>query len=200
MIQATDALRTSEQRFRELAEMLPEVIFECDLEGNLTFVNAVAFERFGYTRDQFEAGINASDMMNPEDRSRVGSNITRLLRDGEERSTQYTALRSDGTTFPVTVHSSVVRKDGNPVGLRGILVDITEQIEAQEKLQESEQRYRNIVETSPTGILTVNLKGRIATCNSAFLHMTGYREDELIGKHFSKIPAIHTKTDNNNVT
>ena len=56
--QAIVELRNSEQRFRELVDLLPETIFEADLTGRVTFGNQIAYERFGYTPEQFEKGIN----------------------------------------------------------------------------------------------------------------------------------------------
>jgi PAS domain S-box-containing protein len=57
---AEEALRQSETKFRDLADMLPQIIFETDVEGNLTFVNHNAFNTFGYTKDDFASGLNAT--------------------------------------------------------------------------------------------------------------------------------------------
>jgi PAS domain-containing protein len=56
-------LRESEKRFRELAEMLPETVFETDRDMNLTFVNQQALSMFGYSRQEFENRLNAFDML-----------------------------------------------------------------------------------------------------------------------------------------
>ncbi len=139
----------SERRFRELAEMLPEVVFECDLEGNLTFVNAVGMSQYGYTQLMFEQGLNAFDMIAPDDRGRAHEGFAHVLQGTAERGGRYTALRRDGTTFPVTLHSTAILKDGNPVGLRGIIVDVAKRVEAQRALQTAEQ----IVSAIPSGLL-----------------------------------------------
>ena len=57
-------------------------------------------------------------------------------------------------------------------------------------LAESEEKYRNIVEMSPNGIVTVDLKGRITTCNKAFFDETGYSREEIIGKKFTRLPHL----------
>ena len=56
--QAEEALVRSEKRFRDLAELLPETIFEIDMDGKLTFANRRAFDQFLYTQQDFERGIN----------------------------------------------------------------------------------------------------------------------------------------------
>ncbi|MBU1049949.1 PAS domain S-box protein, partial [Candidatus Bipolaricaulota bacterium] len=149
LIQATHALRSSEQRFRELAEMLPEAVFECDLEGRLSFANQAAFRSFGYTQAQFSSGLNAFDMLADEDVDRIRASVGRLLAGGEERSTRYTARRNNGSTFPVIIHSCLIRQGGQPIGLRGIVVDITDQLLSQVALSESESKLRAILDAVP---------------------------------------------------
>ena len=146
---AEAALYESERRFRELAELLPEVIYECDLAGRITFANRIAFERFGYTEEDLASGLNALEMLVPEDRDRAGENIRRILNGEHVGGTEYTALAGDGSTFPVIVHSSPASRGGEPVGLRGIVVDVTEQRKAREALRTADE----IVSALPTGML-----------------------------------------------
>ena len=143
------AIAHSNDRFWELAEMLPEVVFECDLEGNLTFVNAIGMQKFGYTQQLFERGLNAFDMIAVEDRDCAREGFAHALQGTAERGTQYQALRRDGTTFPVTIHSTAILKDGKPVGLRGIIVDVTRRVEARRALETADQ----IVSAIPSGLL-----------------------------------------------
>ncbi len=143
------ALRESERRFRELGEMLPETVYECDLTGRITFANRAGFERFGYTERDLERGANTLQLLVPEDRDRAEENVRRVL-DGERLGgTEYTALTRDGSTFPAIVHTASALKDGEVVGFRGILVDITEERRAREALQTADE----IVSALPTGIL-----------------------------------------------
>ncbi len=60
----------------------------------------------------------------------------------------------------------------------------------EEALRESEERYRDIVELAPDGILTGDLKGVATSCNSAFLELTGFSRDEIVGTHISKFPTL----------
>lgn len=74
-----------------------------------------------------------------------------------------------------------------------IIRDITKHKQAQEALKDSEEKYRAIVERAPDGIVTVDLKGIITSCNTALLEQTGYSEQDFVGKHFSKNPTIRIK-------
>jgi two-component system cell cycle sensor histidine kinase/response regulator CckA len=66
----------------------------------------------------------------------------------------------------------------------------TERKRVEEALRESEERYRNIVELAPDGILTVSLKGVATSCNSAFLKLAGFSRDEIVGVHVSRFPTL----------
>ncbi len=61
---------------------------------------------------------------------------------------------------------------------------------AEKQLRESEERYKNIVELAPDGILTVDLKGFVISCNSSFSKISGYSCSDIIGKHFTKLPTL----------
>lgn len=130
-----EALRESETKFREMAELLPEVVYECDAQGNITFANKVAFEKFGYTRGDFRKGLNMQQFIAPDDRKRVGENIEKIFRGIKRGPFEYIALRKDGSEFPITTYSSPIIRDGKPVGLRGIIIDITVRKQAEERLK-----------------------------------------------------------------
>jgi PAS domain S-box-containing protein len=124
--QAEERLRESEERFRNIAEMLPEVVFELDLSGNLRFANRKAFEIFGYTEEAFARGLNAFDMVVPEERTLARERILQRLAGEEVGAKEYTALRKDGSTFPVLLNAIPIIKELEPVSLLGIMTDITE--------------------------------------------------------------------------
>jgi len=71
--------------------------------------------------------------------------------------------------------------------------------ESNERLRESEEKHRNIVEMSPYGIVTVDLKGRITSCNKAFFDMIGYPEEGIIGKKFTRLPHLPKKDISKNL-
>ncbi len=131
------ALRESERRFRELSELLPEVIFETDSKGVLTFVNQSGYERFGYTRVEFEEGLPTLQMIAPEDRELVKVNFGKLLLGEDVGPNQFTAIKKDGTKFPIIVNQCPVVRDGKVVGVRGIIVDITEYMKTEDVLKET---------------------------------------------------------------
>ena len=147
------ALRESEERFRELAELMPETVFEADLEGKLTFVNRNAFTCFGYTQQDFQKGLNSFEMIISEERDRARENAARVLIGEKPGINEYTALRKDGSTFPVMIHSTPIFKRGRPVGLRGFIVDITRRKKAEEEHRKLEVQFQQAQRFEALGTL-----------------------------------------------
>jgi PAS domain S-box-containing protein len=101
------ALATSERRFRELAELLPETVFELDLNTKLTFVNHAGFDIFGYSQEDFDTGINAYQVIAHEDHERLKENISRLYKGEVIGISEYTAQKKDGSRFPVIIRTAI---------------------------------------------------------------------------------------------
>lgn len=131
---AEAALVKSEARFREMAELLPEVLFESDLQGNLTYANQIGFEKTGYSRADLERGLHILDMVVPADRARAWERMSKLVSGSVKTSGEYTALRKDGSTFPMTSCCSPIIESGRTVGFRGIMVDTTERVKTERNL------------------------------------------------------------------
>ncbi len=151
--QAEVALRESEERFRELAELMPETVFEVDLEGKLQFVNRNAFNNFGYTQQDLKKGLSSFDMIVPKDREPARDNVAKILSGEKSGINEYTALRKDGGTFPVIIHSAPIFKEGKPVGLRGFMVDIAERKKAEEERRKLEVQFQQAQRFEALGTL-----------------------------------------------
>jgi len=183
-----DALRESETRYKELADSLPQVVFETDERGGLTFANRYAFDLFGYTRDEFEKGLNGFEMLAPEDRDRARENFASVLRGEHLGGVEYSAQRKNGSTFPIEIYSSPIVRENTVVGLRGIIVELTERKRTEEALRESETKYSALVENSKDGIIMIQ-DGVLIFINEASTELVGYSPEEMIGSSFVKYAA-----------
>jgi len=136
---AEGAIRKSEERFRDMARLLPETVFEADERGILTFVNEAAFDKFGYSREDFWSGIRGIDVLAPGDRMRALANFRRI-REGEDVGlTEYTATRKDGTEFPVLIHAVGISEEGQAAGIRGFIIDISEKKNLEEQFMRAQK-------------------------------------------------------------
>jgi PAS domain S-box-containing protein len=145
---AERTLRQSEERFKQLAELLPAFVYEFDETGRFTFVNRSGLELGGYTRDNLPAGVTVTEVVIPEDVERVANNISRVM--GGERvwGEPYTLLRKDGATADIETWSSPIVRDDAIVGVRGVGIDVTERKAAEAlinaSLKEKEVLLREI--------------------------------------------------------
>jgi PAS domain S-box-containing protein len=140
--QAEEALKKSENKYRDLYDFLPIPVYEMDFEANMTSVNRAIYETFRGTEDDLKRGFKGWQLLSPEEVDRSAKNILRLLKGEKIGGTEYNIKRLDGSVFPAIVNSSVIYSDGKPVGLRGAIVDITERKKAEERLNETLESLR----------------------------------------------------------
>lgn len=174
-------LHIQEQRLRDLAEMLPEAVFETDPDFNLTFANRRASELFGYSREDFLRGLNGVDMLAPEERQRAQEDFGRHLGSKDIEAFEYTGIRKDGSTFPMFFRVNAIMEGDRLTGYRGVIVDITERKRTEEILMQSEKKYRTIINESPIGIFYFDREGTILECNKKFVDILGSSYELLIG-------------------
>lgn len=185
---AVSSLQRSEERFRELVDLLPEIVFEFDNDGVLTFANKQSYEITGYTVKEYAKGFKAIDFVAPEDRERCLANMQRILNGEYPGVSEYRAIRKDGSTFTVMINSAPVIRDGKIAGIRGIIIDITEQKKVEAELRESEEKYRQLFEMESDAIFLVDAQtGGIIDVNHAALDLYGYRRNELVTRNYSTV-------------
>jgi PAS domain S-box-containing protein len=176
------ALRESEKRYRELAEMLPQTVYEHDMDGKLTYLNQAGKKTFGI--ESLETGVSARDLVVAEDIERMLSNMQKSsFENSTSRGNSYTAMRLNGEKFPVMIFATPMISEEKITGIRGIVIDMTEYVSMEKALRESERKYRTLIDKATDGIL-ITQSGLFKFVNPAFCEMMQYTEKELINKPF----------------
>jgi PAS domain S-box-containing protein len=180
---AEEILRESEQKYRELANCLPDIVFETDLNGRLEFANERAAEISGYSLDEVERELNIFQFIVPEERDRAIKNIQRLLSGGSYVPSEYKFIRKDGTTFPALITATPRVCKNKVSGFRGIVLDISERKAAEEKVRFEAERLERVMENSKDLIMLTKPDGSVVYVNSALRKITGYSKTEFVGKN-----------------
>lgn len=191
-IQTELALAESEKKFREMTNLLPQVIFEADKKGMLTYANKKGYEQFGFSEEEFKNGINVFSTIIEADRFKAAENIKQTLNGLPVVENQYTALRKDGTTFPVQIFSIAIKDNQSVIGLRGIIIDNSDRVKAEEDLKQSRDQFQSLVSNIP-GITYRCLNDNDWTMlyiSSEVDKISGYKSEDFINNKIRSYSSI----------
>ena len=175
---AEEALRASEQRFKETAELLPAIICEIAPDRRFTYVNKLGLQQFGYTAEDIAAGLLVDTVAAPSDRERSAASFREVFMGTPHGPTEYLMRHRDGAERYYLLDSAAIVRDGRPVGLRTCLLDIHERKLAEQRVAESEERFRGVFAGSPIGIALYETGGRCAEANESFRALFGLKAAE----------------------
>jgi PAS domain S-box-containing protein len=179
-IRATEeALRQSEEKYRQLLNHAPAGIYEVDfLRRTFVSVNDVMCEYTGYTRKEL-LSLSPFDILTEESKTRFMERITKVL-SGEKvpETVEFKIKGKNGREFWILLNSKVVYENGHPKGATAVVHDITELKLAEESVRRSEEKYRLLVDNANDGIFIAQ-DGRIKFPNPKMMQILGYSADKL---------------------
>ena len=194
--QAEEAVRVSEERYRLLATNVPDIIYSLNGEGNIVTVNSSAFERYGYT-EQDSKGKPFLNFILPEDRKIIMTSFIKALEEQRifTHGLQFRIVAENGVRHWVELNSQArFDSQGGYAGEDGVLRNITERKQAEEKLAQLNHLNELILSSAAEGVLGLDTTGLHTFVNTAAAHMLGYSAEELIGRPGHKT-WHHTKPD-----
>jgi PAS domain S-box-containing protein len=175
-----EALRESEERYRELFENAKDALYVHDLTGRYTSFNRAAEELSGFSRDEI-IGKHFSNFVAPTHLKNARENLCRKLDDEVETTYEIDLITKDRRRVPVEVSSRLIYENGEPIGVQGVARDITER----KRADEARARIALIVESSDDAIIGKTIDGTILSWNSGAEKIYGYSAREVIGSHVS---------------
>ena len=176
--EAETLLRESEERFRDLAELLPEAVFETDINLKLTYANQQALDIFGYSEVGFPETMSCANVFHPEEMEKLLANIELQFQGEKTERTEYRCIRNDGTVFPALFRVCPIMKEGQPAGVRGVVIDLTEQKKAASLLEESEERFRTLAEMLPEAVFETDINMTMTYGNKRAFELYGYTKED----------------------
>ena len=182
VIQAEEALRESESKFKNLFEHAKDAVIIADAQtGILVDVNSAACEMLSLPKDKI-IGMHQSEIHPPE----LVEQYTKLFRDHVEKGIAVTedlfVQRADGSRVPVDISANVIEIEGRRV-IQGVFRDITGR-------KQIEEKQKTIIQTALDGFWLIDMKGRFLEVNDSYCKMIGYSREELLEMSIPDIEAV----------
>lgn len=176
-----EAVRQSEERYRAIIENIQDGYFEVDLSGDLTFGNE-AFYRILEISEKEAIGLGYRQYMSEETARRIFDLYHQVYLSGESIKTiDYEIITRKGDSIYVETSISLIKNvEGEAIGFRGIVRDVSKRKHAEQALAESEQRFRAVFDNALDGLVIVDDEMRYLDANPAALRNLGMTRHELL--------------------
>ncbi|MDH7477476.1 MAG: PAS domain S-box protein [Candidatus Bathyarchaeota archaeon] len=174
-------LMETNRRLETIFETASEGMMTVDENENITFVNRAFAEMLGYHAHEL-IGVNLRKFVDEESFQKIRRQ-TEIRKRGETSRYEITLYHKDGKPRILQVSASPLWDEkGEYEGAISIIMDVTERRKMEEKLKESEERLKRLIEYAPDAIYVNDLQGRFIDGNKQAEALIGYKKEELIGK------------------
>ncbi|MBE9224605.1 PAS domain S-box protein [Phormidium sp. LEGE 05292] len=181
--EAEFALKQSEQRYANLASVIPVGVYRSDTQGYINYVNRRWCELSGLSAEQ-AMGKGWENVVHPEDRDRINTAWEESVHNQSIFCTEYRYQRPDGAISWVYGQAVAERAaNGEIIGYIGTVTDITERKRIEQDLQEAKQRVVNILESMSDAFVAVDRDWQITYVNQMTAQINQMPPEELIGKN-----------------
>ncbi|MFC1564341.1 PAS domain S-box protein [candidate division KSB1 bacterium] len=150
-----NALRESEERFRELSDLLPLPCFELNKDMKIGYANKASVKMSGYTLKEM-LRMDPLKLFEPEEHSKLTKDFGKVFSGEKVGAREYTAINKSGRKFKLEILSNRIIRDGATVGIRGVGEDITDRKKAEEELLKHRQDLEDIVDKRTSELKKIN--------------------------------------------
>ena len=175
--EAEEKLRESEERYRDLFENASDLIQSVSLDGHYIYVNKAWRQALGYTEKEMK-NLTIWDIIHPDHLAHCKEIFQKVIT-GETNYIETAFLTKNGKVIHVEGNANTYSREGKIIATRGIFRDITERKEAEEKLRESEEHYRDLFENASDLIQSCGRDEHFVYVNKAWREALGYSEKEI---------------------
>jgi len=181
--EAEKKLKKARKMFASIFKSNSEALVYTDEKGTILDINFRFIELFGYSLEEIKGRNINCGIIHPPDKITEGKDLdNKALSEGYIRF-ETIRKKKDGTLFPVSISGSPVIVDGQPRGIIGTFIDITERKKIEETLRKSQQEFAGVFRNNPEALVYVDEKGTIININPRFTELFGYALEEIKGRN-----------------
>ena len=190
---AEEALRKSEEKYRELFEKGTDLLCFHDLEGNLIHTNLAFKKEYGWEEKDL-ANMNIRDLIPERYRDQFKDYLKSVIEKGKDEGLMRGVTR-DGRELILEYSNSLISDETGPIGVHGSARDVTEKMKTEEALRKSEVKYLQLFNTVPAGIILYDAETKkMIAGNDAAFDLYGYSREEFLNLTYWDITAEPEKT------
>jgi PAS domain S-box-containing protein len=179
---ANEAHRESESKYRQLVEDINDVIYELDRDGIVTYISPSIQEIAGYSPEQIIHNNFAFFIHSDDRQSLIDEYLDILSGHVREPDKEFRIITTTGDYRWVQISVRPICDENQVVGLRGVLRDISKYKESEERLRLSDEKYRELINTTVDGVISVDSDMKIILWNPGAEKLFGYTEQEIMGQ------------------
>jgi PAS domain S-box-containing protein len=184
---AEEKIKESEEKFRLLFREAEEGIALFDTKGVVVDINPKALEIVGFKKDEVIgknfARVLPSLKIDAETLGRIISMFKARFTGKPVGTLEFSFINRKGERVIIVANAAVIKKDDKPTGIVVTINNITERKAAEQKIYESEEKFRLLFENSAEGIIMITPRGKVIDANTAMLELVGCKYEDLVGKH-----------------
>jgi PAS domain S-box-containing protein len=171
------ALTESRQKFQDLVELLPETIYEADYSGKLIYLNDTGLKLFGYSHEDLKTDSLINQLVSPENHDEIRLHMEAVFGLKKSDRAIMTGITKSGLTFPFSIHSVPIVSGNKFIGIRGVIIDLTEQKRFEEQMQRNAEDLQAVINSKDKffSIIAHDLRSPFTT----FLGFTEILDEEI---------------------
>lgn len=179
--------RENESKFRALVEDIDAIIFSLDQAGNIAYISPAVQSLTGFSPQEVY-NQNFSRFIYPDDLAKLAEAFGDV-KAGRLKSDEYRLLTKDGRVVWAKSFSRPVTDKAQVLGIRGVLIDITQRRRDEEELRNQKKRLESLINHSSLAVATLDASHEIVACNRAFEELFQYSASEVLGRNLDDVIA-----------
>jgi PAS domain S-box-containing protein len=183
-----EALRESEEKLRAIVSSSPDAISVVELNGTILDCNQAFLRLHGYSSKDELIGKDGFEIICEKDRAKARAVVKQLLEQGHAEILRLRLMKKDGHEFTGELSGSLIHDSfGRPTTIVVVTKDLTEYVEAEETIRESQQKFERLFRGNPEAAVYLSTDFHILDINPRFERLFGYSLAEIKGKHLDDV-------------